>query len=158
MEKDDFFEKDCIFCKIVQNIEPCYKIWEDKDFLAFLSIFPNTKGFTVIITKRHYPSYCFDLSDDVLSGLIIASKKVGKLLDLKLEDVGRTGLILEGMGVDHAHAKLVPMHGTAKLKKWKPIISHVDKYFEHYEGYISSHDFVRANDKDLEKLAKHITS
>jgi len=151
-------EEDCIFCKIVKGIEPCHKIWENDEFLAFLSIFPNTLGYTIVITKRHYPSYAFDLSDDVLSRLIIASKIVGKLLDSKLDDVGRTGLILEGMGVDHAHAKLFPMHGTAKLKKWKPLITHLDKYFDEYEGYISSHDFVRADDKELEKLAKKISN
>jgi diadenosine tetraphosphate (Ap4A) HIT family hydrolase len=151
-------EEDCIFCKIAKGIEPCHKIWENDEFLAFLSIFPNTLGYTIVITKRHYPSYAFDLSDDVLSRLIIASKIVGKLLDSKLDDVGRTGLILEGMGVDHAHAKLFPMHGTAKLKKWKPLITHLDKYFDEYEGYISSHDFVRADDKELEKLAKKISN
>ena len=151
-------EEDCIFCKIAKKIEPCNKIWENEEFLAFLSIFPNTEGFTVVITKTHYPSYCFDLPDDVLSRLILASKHVGKLLDSKLEDVGRTALILEGMGVDHAHTKLFPMHGTSKIKKWKPIISHVDKYFEQYEGYISSHDYVRADDKELEKLSRKISS
>lgn len=151
-------EEDCIFCKIAKGIEPCHKIWENEEFLAFLSIFPNTLGYTIVIPKRHYPGYAFDLSDDILTSLIAASKIVGKLLDSKLDDVGRTGLILEGMGVDHVHAKLFPMHGTAKLKKWKPLITHLDKYFEEYEGYISSHDYVRADDKDLEKLAKKISN
>lgn len=150
-------DQECIFCKIANGIEPCHKIWENDEFLAFLSIFPNTEGFSVVMPKNHYSGYCFDLPDDVLSRLIIASKEVGKLLDLKLEDVGRTGMILEGMGVDHAHAKLFPMHKTAKITKWKPIISHVDKYFDEYEGYISSHDYVRADDKELEKLAKKIS-
>jgi histidine triad (HIT) family protein len=150
-------DEECLFCKFAKGIEPCHKIWEDEEFLAFLTIFPNTEGFTVVMPKKHYSSYAFNLPDDVLSRLIIASKIVGKLLDSKLEDVGRTGLILEGMGIDHVHAKLFPMHGTAKLKKWKPITSHVDKFFEEYEGYISSHDYVRADDKELEKLAKKIS-
>jgi len=108
-----------------------------------------------VITKKHYPSYAFDLSDKVLTDLIIAAKKVAKLLDSKLDDVGRTGLILEGFGVNHLHVKLFPMHGT-KMKKWKPIESEVNKYFHKYEGYISSHDYKRANDKTLAKLAKKI--
>lgn len=33
---------------------------------------------------------------------------------------------------------------------------HVDKYFEQYEGYISSHDYKRANDAALAALARHI--
>lgn len=145
----------CVFCKIVRGEVPCHKIWEDKNFLAFLTIFPNTKGFSAVIPKKHYSSYAFDLPDDVLTGLVLASKKVAKLLDAKLEDVGRTGLIFEGFGVDHVHSKLVPMHGT-KMDSWKQWHSDVDKYFENYEGYLSSHDYKRADDEELEKLAKEI--
>ena len=148
-------KEDCIFCKIVKGEAPCHKIWEDDKHLAFLSIFPNTKGFSVVVTKEHYPSYAFDLPEEVLKELVIASKKVVKLIDSKLEDVGRTGMIFEGFGVDHVHAKLFPMHGT-RVKEWKPLKSNVDKYFDRYEGYISSHDYKRANDSELAKLAKKI--
>ncbi|MFA4817484.1 MAG: HIT family protein [Parcubacteria group bacterium] len=147
--------KDCIFCKIVRGELPAHKIWEDKKHLAFLSIFPNTEGFSVVIPKKHYSSYAFDASEKVLADLAKASQKVGKLLDKKLGDVGRTGMMLEGYGVDHLHAKLFPMHGT-KDKKWKPRASKVNKYFEKYAGYISSHDFKRADDGKLAKLAKKI--
>lgn len=43
----------CIFCDIVAGKAPCHKIWEDDDHLAFLSIFPNTDGFSVVIPKAH---------------------------------------------------------------------------------------------------------
>lgn len=148
--------ENCIFCKIVSGENPCHKIWEDAKHLAFLSIYPNTEGFSVVITKEHYPSYAFDLPDDVLKDLIIAVKKVAKLLDAKLDDVGRTGLIFEGMMVDHTHAKLFPMHGTSQLKGWKAISSKVDKYFDVYEGYISSHNGKRESDQKLAKLTKKI--
>lgn len=123
--------------------------------LAFLSIFPNTKGFSVVITKEHYLSYAFDLPDEILNGLVAAAKTVAKLLDSKLEDVGRTGMIFEGFGVDHIHAKLFPMHGT-KSDQWKQRKSNVEKYFEKYEGYISSHDYKRADDGKLAAIAKKI--
>ncbi len=122
----------CIFCKIAKGEAPCHKIWEDEKHLAFLSIFPNTEGFSVVITKQHYPSYVFDLPDNVLKDLILAIKKVAKKIDSKLETVGRTGMIFEGFGVDHIHAKLFPMHGT-KMKDWAPIKSNVDKYFRSEE-------------------------
>ncbi|EAA8104124.1 HIT family protein, partial [Salmonella enterica] len=44
----------CIFCQIVEGKAPCHKVWEDEHHLAFLSIFPNTDGFTVVIPKKHY--------------------------------------------------------------------------------------------------------
>jgi diadenosine tetraphosphate (Ap4A) HIT family hydrolase len=148
--------KDCIFCKIVRGEIPCHKIWEDDKHLAFLSIFPNTEGFSVVIPKKHYSSYAFNLPDDVLCDLIIAAKKVAKLIDSKLEDVGRTGMILEGFGVDHVHAKLFPMHGTADIKRWREIKSDVNKFFDKYEGHISSHDYKREDDEKLRKLAEKI--
>jgi len=149
---------DCIFCQIVKGTSPSHLVWEDNDHLAFLSIFPNTEGATVVIPKQHYPSYAFDLPDDALSGLVQAAKKVAKLLDAKLDDVGRTALVFEGFGVDHVHAKLFPMHGTQNMEDWKPIESKIDKYFDQYEGYISSHDYRRADDGELDELAVKLRS
>lgn len=147
--------QDCIFCKIVRGEAPSYKIWEDKKHFAFLTIFPNTPGFTVVVTKEHYDSYAFDLADDVLAELVLAAKKVGKLLDEKLDDVGRTGMIFEGFGVNHVHAKLFPMHGT-KDEAWKERSGGPDKFFDTYEGYISSHDYKRADDEWLKNIANKI--
>ncbi len=146
---------ECIFCKIIKEELPSHRIWEDDAHLAFLTIFPNTEGVSVVIPKKHYPSYAFDLPDDVLANLMVATKKVAKLLDSKLEDVGRTAMVFEGFGVDHIHAKLYPMHGT-NIPEWKPIESSIDKYFEKYEGYISSHDYKREDDEKLKVLAARI--
>lgn len=146
----------CIFCKIARNEIPSHKIWEDDKHLAFLGIFPNTEGFTVLIPKKHYSSYFAKMPAQALSEMMTAAQEVAKLLDSKLEDVGRTGLIFEGWGVDHIHAKLIPMHGTAKIKQWRAISSSIDKYFDQYEGYLSSHDHKRADDEKLAELAEKI--
>lgn len=148
--------ENCTFCKIIKGELPSHRIWEDEEHIAFLSIFPNTEGATVVIPKTHYPSYAFELPDEVLVKLVRATKTVAKLLDAKLEDVGRTALVFEGFGVDHVHSKLFPMHGTANMAEWKPIKSNVDKFFDQYEGYISSHDYKRGDDAELADLAKKI--
>jgi len=147
---------DCVFCKIVAGEIPCHRIWEDESHLAFLSIFPNTDGFSVVIPKVHYSSYAFDLDDEVLSGLILAAKRVGKLIDRNLPGVGRTGLILEGFGVNHVHAKLFPMHGTGELNEWRKFDAYNDKFFDKYEGYLSSNDFERMEDDRLAEIAATI--
>lgn len=147
----------CIFCKIVSGEIPCYKIWEDKKHLAFLSRNPNTEGFSVVVTKDHHQSYAFDLDDQVLSDLVLATKKVAKLIDSKFDDVGRTGMIFEGFGVNHIHAKLFPMHGTKKVGDWKPIKSNNNKFFRKYEGYISSHDYKPATEEELSRVAYKLT-
>lgn len=147
--------ENCIFCKIVSGELPSHKVWENEKHLAFLSIFPNTEGFTVVVPKKHYSSYIFDASDEVIADLMSATKKVAKLLDAKLGDVGRTALIFEGFQVDHLHSKLFPMHST-KIKGWQPVLSDVKKYFDKYEGYVSSHNGPRADDAKLAALAKKI--
>ena len=147
----------CIFCDIVTGRSPAHVVWEDGEHLAFLSIFPNTEGVTVVIPKTHHPSYIFDLPTEVLNKLIGATRTVAKILDTKLADVGRTGLIFEGFGVDHVHAKLIPMHGT-RMSEWRPINSSERKFFPTYEGFISSHDGERASDADLARLAALLRS
>lgn len=147
---------DCIFCQIAKGTKECHKIWENDEFLAFLSIFPNTDGFTVLISKEHHNSYVFDLSDDILIKIMLAAKHVAKLLDTKLDDVGRTGCVLEGFGINHLHVKLIPMHKTSSVAKWEPQMAYVEKFFDKYEGYLSTHEYTRAEDKHLEKLARKI--
>ncbi|MGY0160881.1 HIT family protein [Edwardsiella tarda] len=146
----------CIFCQIVRGEAPCHRIWEDDEHMAFLSIYPNTEGFSVVIPKRHYPSYAFDLPDEVLARLTLATKQVARLLDRAFDDVGRCGMFFEGFGVDHVHSKLFPMHGTANMAEWRPIESRSAHFFTHYEGYLSSHDAQRADDARLAALACHI--
>ena len=45
---------DCIFCKIVTGQINAHKVYEDKDFLAFLDINPVSPGHTLVIPKQHY--------------------------------------------------------------------------------------------------------
>lgn len=147
---------DCIFCKIVKGEIPCYKIWEDEKHLAFLSIFPNTPGATVVIPKEHHDSYFANVSDDVLTELTKATKIVAKKIDKNFDDVGRTGFVFEGFGINHLHVKLFPLHGT-KSEEWKERKSNIGKWFDFYEGYISSNDGPKANDEDLKSIADKLS-
>lgn len=145
---------ECIFCKIVKKEAPSYKFWEDEKHIAFLSIYPNTPGATVVIPKEHYTSDVLSLPEDVLSEMTIAASKVAKIINDKLPGVGRTALVYEGFGVDHAHAKLFPMHGTQEFigNNWQAIKSNNKDFFETYPGYISSHDCNQTSKQDLEEI------
>ena len=127
--------EDCVFCKIVNGKIPSVKIYEDKNFIAILDKFPNVKGMTLIIPKKHFDSYVFDMKDKDYIDLMKVSKKVAKRLDKKL-NVKRTALIMEGLGVNHAHIKLYPLYGLDE--KFKEIWAKDKIYFDKYEGYIST--------------------
>lgn len=148
----------CIFCEIVKGNIPSYTFWEDKNYLAFLSIDPNTSGFSCVIPKKHFGSDIMKMPDNELSKLIIASKKVAAVLENYYKDVGRVGVVMEGMGIDHAHVKLVPMHGTAKLKNgiWEQALNKKNFWFDKYEGYISSAGGPMADFKKLKILSEKI--
>lgn len=147
----------CIFCKMVNKEIQHHIVAENENFLAFLSLFPNTLGTTVVIPKQHYSSYAFDLDDDILSELVKFTKTVAKTLDSFFPDVGRTAMVFEGFGVDHVHAKLFPMHGTVEAQEtWRCISSPIEHYFDQYEGYISSHDSKQASHDNLARLAADI--
>jgi histidine triad (HIT) family protein len=152
---------ECIFCKIAKKEFPPLGdglIYEDENYMAWLSPFPNTKAFTVVIPKNHENSDVLKLEDKKLTEFILISKKVAKILENYFEDVGRVGLIMEGTGINHAHIKLFPMHGTGFMKtgEWRQFPSNVDTYFEKYEGLIMSNDGPKANFDELKELAKKI--
>lgn len=148
---------ECLFCNFASHKEECFKIWEDEFFIAFLNPYPNTKGFTVVIPKEHHSSYLFEVPENVMNDLMIASKKVAKILEKGLE-VARCAIVFEGYGINHLHCKLIPLHGTKKDQKWIPInnVKKMNHYFDKYEGYISSHDGHRVSNEELEKVIKEI--
>lgn len=152
-------ENKCPFCEIVKgNLQTPGVFWEDDNFMAFLSIDPNTKGFSCVIPKEHHGSDIMKMPDDKLKEFIIASKKVSKILEDHFEDTGRVGVIMEGTGINHAHIKLVPMHGTEHLKRgeWKQILSGKEFWFDKYEGWISSGGGPKANIEELKELAENL--
>lgn len=145
----------CLFCDIVNGKEPAHIVWEDDKHMAFLSIYPNTEGVTVLIPKNHFGSYLFEMPKKDMHEMLDAAKTVAKKLDAAFEDVGRTAMIAEGYGVNHVHIKLFPLHGTVE-KEWQQRSSDINTYFEKYRGYVSSHDADRAHEKHLQKIAKTI--
>jgi histidine triad (HIT) family protein len=51
---------DCVFCKIIANEVPSYKVYEDDFVLAFLDINPTALGHTLVIPKKHFENV-FDI-------------------------------------------------------------------------------------------------
>lgn len=106
----------CIFCKIIDKEIPCYKIYEDNDFLAFLDISQATIGHTLVVPKKHY-SNIFELNDD--SSIMNVVIKIAKVLkdSLGVEDlniVNNNGP-LAGQTVNHFHIHLIPRYEGDKV-------------------------------------------
>ncbi len=146
---------ECVFCKIVKKEIQAQIIWENQENIAFLSIFPNTEGMTVVATKSHLPSDFFALKEDSANSLISSAREVSVLLQSAFPDVGRVALIAEGMGVDHAHVKLIPLHGTVD-DNWREQVQKQFKTFDLYPGYVASYDAPQISGEELNKVAEKI--
>jgi len=143
----------CIFCKIVKGEFDSAKIWENKDFLAILDVNPNTKGMTLVLPKKHYDSYIFNMEKETLNEFIASAKTVAKILERYFK-IKRVALVAEGMGVNHAHFKLYPLHGITD--DFKEMWAKEKIYFEKYQGYISTQLGEKKEMSELESLAKEI--
>ncbi len=144
---------DCVFCKIAKGELPSIKIWEDEKHIAILDINPNTEGMTLVMTKEHYDSDATDMPEKDYIKLMIAVRKVAKLLERGL-NVKRVAIVLEGMGVNHVHIKLYPLYGIEE--KFKETWAKEKKYFNKYEGYISTQLGPQKSNEELKKVAEKI--
>jgi histidine triad (HIT) family protein len=97
---------DCILCQIVKGKLPCYKVYEDKDFLGFLDIRPLTKGNSLLIPKKHYRWV-----DDVpnFGAYWEAARKISKAINKSLGSYTTCYLTL-GFEVAHAHIRIIPRY------------------------------------------------
>ncbi len=141
------------FCRIVSGELPSFKIYEDRNFIAILDIYPNIRGQTVIISKRHSTGYVFDLPDGELRTLITTVKRVALLLEKRLK-VKRVHIVMEGTGINHLHVKLYPAVGLQD--KYKAVTAKGSVNFGRYPGYVSTLSGPKADMVKLERLAKRI--
>ncbi len=107
-----------IFSQIITGKISCYKVQEDEEFLAFLDINPIILGHTLVIPKIEI-DYIFDLDDELLSRMMVFSKKVALKLKSKIE-CKKIGIAVIGLEVPHAHIHLVPMNNVDDLNFSRP--------------------------------------
>lgn len=106
----------CIFCKIINGEIPCYKIYEDEKYLAFLDLSQATKGHTLVIPKKHYDNI-FDLDEnsDIFNIVIKISKALKKILQIENINIINNSGSLAGQTINHFHIHLIPRYEGDKI-------------------------------------------
>lgn len=97
-----------IFTKIIKREIPAFIIHEDDLFIAFLDINPIQKGHTLIVPKTEI-DYFFDIEDDLLSKMLIFTKKIAKAIKKTIE-CKKISMSVIGLEVPHAHIHLIPIN------------------------------------------------
>lgn len=96
--------KDCIFCQIVAQELPAYKVYEDDEFLAFLDIRPLNPGHTQVIPKKHF-RWVWEVPN--FGQYWEVAKKVAQGIMATL-GAGAVSFVTLGQEVAHAHIWVVP--------------------------------------------------
>lgn len=106
----------CIFCKIINGEIPCYKVYEDDKFLAFLDISQATIGHTLVVPKKHYPNILSLEDNDILGVVSLVCKKIEKALDVHNFNILNNCGVKAGQTVDHFHIHIIPRYDNDTMK------------------------------------------
>lgn len=142
-----------IFDKIIRGEEKSWVIWQDDNYLAFLTPYPNTPGVTVVIPKNNLGDYIFNLEDEKYNNFMMTVKRVSNILE-KAFDIPRVALVFEGTEIAYVHAKLYPLHGQLALEV--NIKSNEIYFNEKYNGYITTIDGQRMSNEELDAIQQKI--
>ena len=101
-DQNSNLDHNCIFCKIVKQEIPCYKIHENEKFLTFLDITPRNKGHCLVIPKKHY-RWVWDIKEEYSQTTNLLANALKKAFDTNW-------VVSQVMGdqVPHAHIHLIP--------------------------------------------------
>lgn len=117
-----------LFTRIVNKEIPCYKVFEDENYLAFLDIFPLVKGHTLLIPKIEIDDI-FDVHEPVFSGLWQTSKIIASGIK-KSFSCQKVGISVVGLEVPHAHIHLIPIQSMSDMNFANPKLQLSKKEFE----------------------------
>lgn len=101
----------CIFCKIIEDELPSYKVYEDEYTLAFLDINPVSDGHVLLVPKYH-EQFAENLPEEHYEALFATLKKLVKPIQDAFS-APASNIILNngpnaGQIVPHVHIHIIP--------------------------------------------------
>ncbi|HNS85932.1 MAG TPA: HIT family protein [Parvularculaceae bacterium] len=115
------YDPENIFAKIIRGDLPAIKVFEDEDALAFMDIFPQSRGHTLVIPKKARATNFLDADPAVLSVLI---GKVRRVADGVVKALSPDGVRImqfngtpAGQTVFHLHFHIIPVFENEPVKR-----------------------------------------
>lgn len=109
-----------IFAKILRGEMPCVKIWEDDVALAFMDIFPQSRGHALIIPKGAKARNLLDFPAEQLGPYLARVQRLAKAVVAALEPDGLSLMQFNGaaggQSVFHLHFHVIPRWEGVGLK------------------------------------------
>jgi len=113
------YDPDNIFAKILRGEIPAVKVFEDADVLAFMDVFPQAKGHTLVISKTSRARNLLDIAPADLARLMVGVQRVAKAVEAALKPDGL--LITQfngapaGQTVFHLHFHIIPRYQGVEM-------------------------------------------
>jgi len=109
-----FAMENCIFCKIIDQEIPSYKIYEDEKVYAFLDISQATKGHTLVVPKQHVTDI-FEYDDTLAADVFAHIPKIARAIEKAFPEMDGLNILnnnkeLAYQSVFHSHIHLVPRY------------------------------------------------
>ena len=80
MTLHDSYDPNNIFAKIIKGEMPSIKVYEDEVALAFMDVFPQSEGHTLVIPKLVKARNLLDMPSDYLGQYMLKVQKVLQIL------------------------------------------------------------------------------
>lgn len=114
MSLDETYDADNIFAKIVRGEMGCVKVYETDDILAFMDVFPQSKGHCLVIHKSAQATNLFDIDERSLTVIMSAVQKVAAAVKDGLKPDGvriaQFNGAAAGQTVYHTHFHIIPVY------------------------------------------------
>lgn len=112
MSLDGTYDEANIFGKIIRGEMPAVKVFEDDAVLAFMDVFPQSKGHTLVISKTSRARNLLDAEPETLDALIHATQKVATAVRVALNPDGIVVTQFNGapagQTIFHLHFHIIP--------------------------------------------------
>ncbi|MFE7802669.1 HIT family protein [Nocardia sp. NPDC057440] len=95
-----------VFSAIIDGQLPGRFVWEDEEFVGFLTIAPITPGHTLVVPRKEIDQWQ-DVDAEIFARLNGVAQKIGQAVR-QAWDAPRAGLLIAGLEVPHLHVHVFP--------------------------------------------------
>ncbi|MGY0502953.1 HIT family protein [Nocardia sp. FBN12] len=97
-----------VFSAIIAGQIPGRFVWEDDEFVAFLTIAPVTQGHTLVVPRAEIDQWQ-DVDPATTATMMGVAQKIGQAVRVAF-DAPRAGLLIAGLEVPHLHTHVFPAY------------------------------------------------
>jgi len=114
MSLEGTYDPDNIFAKIIRGDMPCVRVFEDEHTLAFMDVFPQSRGHMLVIHKTETARNLMDVSVDGLSKIMATVQRLTRAAKKALKPDGIVVTQFNGapagQTVFHLHVHIIPRY------------------------------------------------